>query len=215
MPEVWTILGALAGIVTTCGLTALLAEIARRRGRHLQAISSTPLGPETTATLLTHADPSIDPLTKRRYHDALRANGLDIPTAAEEADQPQEALARFRACASWLLAASKRQPKLFPLLPQENISYGFRRNLWGLKPAALCAVIGALALNTYFLWARHDAPDHRYWAGAAVQGLLLLGLAAWIWLITLDFVADASRAFAERLLAGCDQLGATPTEPAG
>ncbi len=201
LPEVWTALGGLAALLVTCGVTVLMAQIARQRGRALQKRWAD-LGPESSARLLSHADVTIDPLTKARYHRFLASKDLAIPTAAEES---ASGLAAYRACVTWLLANTRDKDR-FHLLAEENIAYGYRRNLFALKPIALVVLAVALTANSTALWVRWPVVDTRYWVGMAVEVGLVGVVTAWLVAVRPAFVADASQSFAERLLACCDEL---------
>ncbi|WP_158918693.1 hypothetical protein [Caulobacter sp. S45] len=201
LPEVWTALGGLSALLVTCGVTVLMAQIARQRGRKLQA-KRPDLGPDSSATLLSHADGVIDPMTKARYHKFLATQGLTLPTAAEEAATGP---APYKACVTWLLAET-RDKERFHLLAEENIAYGYRRNLFALKPIALTVLAVALAINTTAVVVRWAAVDTRYWIGAAAEVGLIGVMAAWLLAVRPAFVADASRSFGERLLAACDEI---------
>jgi hypothetical protein len=84
----------------------------------------------------------------------------------------------------------------------ENCNYGFRRNLWALKPLGLS--IGALSIMAsisaiLFGQGQMDV--------AVSAGLLnFLVLFAWSRLIDGDWVRIAGDAYAERLLEACEAL---------
>jgi hypothetical protein len=183
-----------------------MAQFARAQGRRLQSRLAHKLGPEVSAQMLSWKDHSFDPLTKARRHDFLREQGLPAPTAEEERADPNAALDAYRACTSWLVA-NTRDKSRFYLLAEENISYGFRRNLRALKPVALPVLVTALVANSWAMWFKWPDTSTQYWAAAGVEVGLLLGLLVWVWLITDGFVADASRSYATQLLAACDELG--------
>lgn len=201
LPEVWTALGGLSALLVTCGVTVLMAQIARQRGRKLQA-ANPDLGPDSSAALLSHASDVIDPMTKARYHKFLAEQGLAVPAAEEEA---VTGLAPYKACVTWLLAAT-RDKQRFHLLAEENIAYGYRRNLLALKPVAVTVLAVALVINSSVLAIRWPELDTRYWIGGAVEVGFLGIAAAWLLAVRPSFVADASRSFGERLLAACDEL---------
>jgi len=213
LPAVWTALGGLSSLFVTCGATYLLAQIARQRGRALQKHLAGQLGPDLTMKALRHTDPTIDGETKARYHQILRAHGRRIPTAAEEQVDPVDADGCYRACMTWLLEAT-RDKKRFPLLAEENIAYGYRRNLLALKPIAVPVVLLSLAANSAALWLHGSALDARLWTGVAVEIGMIAVAAIWLFVVRLPFVTDASAAYAVRLLACCDNLPAA-TRAAG
>jgi hypothetical protein len=204
LPEVWTALGGLAALLSACGATLFLGQIARQRGRKFQE-GRNGLGPESTGVMLSHSNSCIDPQTKARYHAFLRESGLAVPTAAEEQADPNAAGNCYRGCVTWLLSKTRDKSR-FSLLAEENISYGFRRNLAALKPLALPILMFSLCLNTLELWAIWPKTETQFFIGAALECGLLQILVAWLFVINLDFVEDASKTFAQRLLSSCDEI---------
>lgn len=205
LPEVWTLLGTLAGLAVTCGVALLLSKIARYLGRGIEAKLAARIGPRTTVMSLRHTDTHIDPVTKARYHSALRASGHLVPTALEEANAPDIADAHYSGCASWLLEQTRNTGD-FNLLFEENIDYGFRRNLLGLKPIALAILALCLVANLVALVATWNGIGLNFWRGVTLGVMYIALVHAWLRWVTIEFVEDASRAFAKRLLAACDRL---------
>lgn len=204
LPAVWTALGALAGLLGACGVTYLLAQVARARGKALEARFAED-GPALTTALLRHADDRIDPLTKQRYHAVLASRGLSLPSSEEEALDAASADRRYKACATWLLEAT-RDEKKFKLLLQENTAYGFRRNLLAMKPLALVIILAALVANALAVWLTWSGMDEQAIKGLILEGGLAATLAIWLTFITRSFFAEASLAYGKRLLASCDLL---------
>jgi hypothetical protein len=106
------------------------------------------------------------------------------------------------------LLEQTRNKKKFDLLAAENIDYGFKRNLLGLRPIAWPILALAFAANLALGW--------RAWTGrwdvstvtALGVGLVLaLSAGAWLW-VNADLVQQASDTFARRLLSSCDALPA-------
>jgi hypothetical protein len=202
LPKVWTFFGALTSLLVACGVTFLLAQLARERGRSLEKRWRGIIGREHTAILLSHANTALAAPTKHRYHAFLASKGLGLPTAAEERLNRAKAHELYRSAGEWLLEYTRPKAPT-SLLLDENISYGFRRNLMGLKPVALSilalAVVGN-ALLTYLA----GPVSTMFWPGIALEVGLLAAACAWIWMINKAFVVDASLAYAQRLLAQCD-----------
>jgi len=119
-------------------LAYFLASLARSRGKMIEERLLANWGGWPTTVMLRHRDNRIDPVTKARYHAALAAlcPDLTMPSAADERSAPP--------------VADERGPE-YPMLHRENASYGFRRNMLGLKPIAL-AVAAIAALVTALGW---------------------------------------------------------------
>jgi hypothetical protein len=205
LPKVWSMLGALFGLLIGCGCTVLLSQITRYRGRRVETSMGERAGRLNTTAALRHRDQRIDRATKARYHDVLRDAGRIVPTSDVEHVDPETADDAYGGCTTWLLEQT-RDRKRFPLLADELIDYGFRRNMLGMKLFAIPILIGALivdGLATYLQWAGFDTS---FWSAVTLAVGLTLGLAAWIGMVNAGFVADASEAYTVRLLAACDSL---------
>lgn len=210
IPAAWTVWGGVVSLLVTCGVTVMLSRFARYRGRGIEAKYHDRLGSAVSMTALRHRDSLIDIVTKQRYHEALRSVGHLIPNAADEATRPDEADGYYRGCVTWLLAKT-RDSRTFPLILEENIDYGFRRNALGLKAVAIpIAVLSAVA-NALIAYANWAGFDTNAWKASAVMLVCLLALTMWVFVVRLAFVEDAARSFAVRLLAACDQLAKPPT----
>jgi hypothetical protein len=205
VPAVWTAIGGLSSILIGCGLTLVLSRIARHLGRQLQDRLAPAAGPRHTMTLLRHADGAIDPETKARYHSWLRARGRHIPTRAEENRNPASADRHYLASVTWLLEAT-RDAKRFRLLAEENLDYGFRRNLRALKPVAIVILAVAIAADAWLGIVHVHGASADLWKAVVLGACLCGDLALWTWAITTTFVSDASLSFGARLLASCDTL---------
>lgn len=200
-------LGLLLGAAVWCGATFLLAELGRDLGKEKEASLFAQWGGAPTTKMLRHRDRiSLELPTKQRYHRALtQLTGLSFPSAQEEANKPEEADQQYKSAIRFLRQVTATDRERFRLVFQELINYGFRRNLWGLKPFGVTtSTLGflvafpALALD----WARvGDQPTPLIVVG--VNGALFVIWATWI---TPSWVRTAAFAYAERLLAACDDL---------
>lgn len=204
-PQARTLGGAVISIAVACGGAMLLARVARRRGQAVQAKYAARWGPRGTAALLRWSNAEIDPATKTRYHRALTAAGHILPTTAEEAQDPDAADQAYLGCATWLLEQTRNKKK-FDLLAAENIDYGFKRNLLGLRPLAWPILVAAFAVNATLALRHWSAGwDDTCTVALAVAVILAFGAIGWLW-VNEDLVQHSSDTFAKRLLACCDVL---------
>lgn len=113
----------------------LLAQIGRSRGKRIERELYRSWKGKPTTVMLRHSDSTIDQTTKKRLHSLLKEKIQDIqlPDAKEERSNPQKADEIYDSAISWLRSNTQDRAK-FPRLFEENVSYGFRRNLLGLKP---------------------------------------------------------------------------------
>ena len=211
-PALWTMLGVLASVASSFGLSLLLSQVARDRGKRLEPALYNSWGGKPSVALLRYRDPRIDEHTKSRYREFLRAQlpQLRLPSPEEETADPAAADSAYQSVTAWLLTQT-RDTKHFSILFKENISFGFRRNLWGLKPVGVTIALAACVVST-------AAIAYKYWAGQAVPtpevaivtaGLWLLFI-VWITFVTPSWVRIPSDAYGAQLLAACDTLNAPP-----
>jgi hypothetical protein len=207
-PQARTLTGLVLGIVTTCGVTYLMAQTVRRRGRAVERGMGDRAGRLHSARLLTHGDTTFTAETKARYHVYLRNHGIEISSPEEERAAPKQALARARSAVDWLLEHTRANAKP-SLLFDENIAYGFHRNLYGIKPLAIAIVVAATVAHAGLIG--FEPLDANTLRTAAVVGAVLGTLAAlWCFLVSQSAVTDASLAYAQRLFNQCE----TPVQAA-
>lgn len=144
--------GAASALAIGCVLY-LIANLARSRGKFAEDRLLVAWGGWSTTIVLRHRDGRIDHVTKERYHSALGAMiGRPLPTAESEAVAPADADDIYRSATKRLLEV-RRGPK-HQIIEDENASYGFRRNLFGLRPIAVGLAILAGVVTGIIWWAR-------------------------------------------------------------
>ena len=205
-------LSALQSLATTlvgCGGAFLLTQLARDAGKHGEpALFQTWCG-SPSVTIFRHRNPRLDFITKGRYHKKLSTfvKGAKAPTVEEEQADPAAADQVYTAWSHYL-RANTRDTKKHSLLYQENVNYGYRRNVWGLRPigiivSALCCVISGLRL--WFVY-RSTGAFGQELAGSVFFALLFLAL--WILRFTSNWVRVPADAYAERLAETIETLDA-------
>jgi len=207
-PALWSVWGIVLTVASSCGITLLLSQIARDRGKRLEPKLYASWSGKPSVVLLRHADGRIDDNTKARYRAFLstRLPDFNLPNPSEEQADPARADRAYESVTVWLLTQT-RDTKKFGLLFRENISYGFRRNLWGLKPFGLavalvcaCASTAALAYNYLVL---HETLAPQIAIVTAATWMLAL---IWMGWITPSWVRIPADAYGGQLLAACDTL---------
>jgi hypothetical protein len=148
----------------------------------------------------------LDSNTKARYHAAL--SGLlplqSMPSAMAEANDPGSADAAYNSCVLYLRDRT-REKAAFPLVYAENVNYGFRRNLWGMKKAGVvisaCALVSTVLIA--ILGSKSGMPPTLPVTASFINSCMLVW---WLLRITPSWVRVPAFAYAERLLATCDTL---------
>jgi len=190
-----------------------MASLARSLGKNIEPRLLKEWGGWPSTTLLRHRDATLDRHTKARYHAALEklCPDLSFPTTEEESREPVQADSAYRSATKRLIEA-RRGPS-FKILHAENASYGFRRNLLGLKPVALGIAIGLAALTGIVWLLEVHATQLTFFALSVFRDwqtpLVLIAFdlvcaAVWLLAVRESFVLQAAREYGEALLRSLD-----------
>lgn len=198
------VVGSLAG---PFGLAMLLSQIGRDQGYRKQPALWQRWGGSPTVQLLRHSNQNTNPVIRRRYHLKLASlrPDLKIPTHDEELRDPVNADHVYEACAQYLIGKT-RDHKRFPLVFKENINYGFRRNLWGIRPFGIMISALALAGCLLRLWVMRNTPEFQPSMAIVAALASLIFLFFWTASVTEDWVRIPADAYATRLLETCEEL---------
>lgn len=200
----WTVVW---GIASLCGGTALLTQVGRDPGRSKENKLFNLWDGKPTTRMLRHRDAQNQALLNG-YHKKLQnlLPDIKIPTAEEEKVDPSMADQVYDRCVSYLREKTRNRT-VFPLVFEENCNYGFRRNLWGMKPMGLAlATLGAVVVCG-LLYVNYRATQTLTPPLAVVSGIgNLLLVYGWVFLITPSWVKITADAYAERLLAASDEM---------
>ena len=195
----------------------LLSQIGRDRGKRKEsALWDRWGGPPTTRLLRFRGSPNRIILSRWRA-GIERLMGRALPSEEEELQDPAGADQQYEAAVNLLREATRDSSK-FPLVLAENVNYGFRRNLWGLKPYGLLLAVLATAAS-WGLFLSVALPPAESWLDVVVRNpdmlitTRLVGsvfstavIAVWLSIITPEWVRTTAEAYAQRLLGAIDAL---------
>lgn len=155
--------------------------------------------------ILRHRDTWINSITKANLHTALSkiVPSTYAPTPQQEALDPAGCDHVYLAWSEHLRILARNNEKNFPHVFQENMSYGFHRNLYGLKPLAIIVVLIAIGLSAISGWKKYTPTQEVPGLEASCLGAFVLVLLFWIFLVTKASVKRASYNYASRLLDDC------------
>lgn len=182
------------------------ANLARRFGRAKErqvfaATGGRPRNPE-----LTHADATFLASQKDRYRDFLaRQIGLPAPTQKEERFNPAAAQSFYDQAYGWL-RENTRDTEAFKLLFNENISYGYHRNLLGLKSVGILLnffSLGAAAAIVYWQPAFASLSTGKL---VLLGGLAALHLIYFLFGVTRKAMRESSAIYARQLVLSIETL---------
>ena len=207
--SIWTAAG---GIVLYCGGTTFLTQVGRDRGKRLEPALFQAWGGKPSVAMLRHSDTRLGVATKERYRSFLTRTvpGLRLASEEEEHRCPQQAEDGYESATTWLLAQTRDRER-FELLFRENMNYGFRRNIWALRPWAFItesvsiALVAVLVFNlcTGELISTIQSVDIRIWVSIV---LTLIHMFFFAFKVRRKWVRLTAEAYAQHLLAACDTL---------
>jgi hypothetical protein len=134
----------------------MFSDFARSRGKKIEPRIYQLQGGKPSLTMMRRADRSLDTHSKDRYRAFLASKLTRTASTAAEEEQNQAVADAFYEQAGTWLRENTRDTKKFSILFNENISYGYRRNLLGLKWVALGLNLAVVAICAGLLW--YNAP---------------------------------------------------------
>jgi len=195
-----------AGVIG-CGGAFLLTQLARDSGKKRESSLFSKWGGMPSVAIFRHRDPRLDAITKARYHKKLAklVKEAKPPAPEEEQADPASADAVYKAWSNYL-RINTRDTKKFALLFRENIAYGYRRNIWGLRPVGLFISLVSMAICLVRIYCIYKSTEEisESVAGAAIFSVIMLLL--WLFRFTDDWVRIPADAYAERLAETVDAL---------
>lgn len=200
----------LSNAIATLGILVLLfaiADFARARGRIIERKMYIEFGGMPSVIIFRRADRSIDEGSKERYRAFLGSRlGIKVPTSNEEDENQAEADRFYQQCGVWLREQT-RDAKKFPLVFGENITYGFRRNLFGLKTLGLGLNVIVVAACLVLLWLDGWALYTDFGRRVTVVLIVALFHAGYMLLAARKTSTwDAANAYGRQLILSCEAL---------
>lgn len=200
----------LSNLIASIGVLVLLwaiADFSRARGRAIEGKLYAEHGGMPSITMFRRSDPTIDAGSKDRYRAFLADKiGAAAPSPAEETADQAAADAFYGQCGNWL-RQNTRDTKKFPILFGENITYGFRRNLLGVKALALWLNLVVVAVCIFILWRESWDFDSSLGNKTTVVLVVAAAHAAYMLLaVNRSAVWDASRAYGRELILSCESF---------
>ena len=194
-----------AGVLGGC-VGLVVVALVRDRGRHVQKRLWRDWGGPPATRRLRWRDGTATEIA--RLHERVeRATGLTLPDAADEELDPTEADARYDEAVEALRALT-RDPERFKLVFEENVHYGWRRNCYGLRPAAIAIALLALIATACVLVFAGGTLSSR--AGRWTPALVIsaLALSWWIFVVTENWVRSAAELYSDKLFEATHAHGA-------
>jgi hypothetical protein len=197
--------GAVVGVGV---LFCAFADLARRFGKRIEQSVYDHMGGKPSVAVLRHRDDTMDAVSKAKYCAFLaKSIGEKAPTEALEKADPKAADDFYERCGRWLREHT-RDTKKFKVLFEENMTYGFRRNLFGLKwPALVQDILVAVTCILLIVYGLSDAT-----AMYVMLGVAVLHITYFVLVVIRESVIEAARQYARQLILACEVL--MPPKPA-
>ena len=199
-------LGLLTGLLSFSGLGPLIGQFGRDNGLKKQKKLFAAWGDKPTTRFFRHRDSKFSPVMLTALHRNMHhlIDGTPEVTPEEEQKDPAGADNTYDRWTIFLKEATRDTGK-FPLVHAENINYGFRRNLYGLKWLGVCAALWPLLA---FGWSLQGIQPEGFPSAMdkATLTVSLLALAYYLKVVSPDWVKTVAEAYAERLLLASDKL---------
>jgi hypothetical protein len=207
---------AISSGLATLGLVVILyvfSDFARSQGKKLEPRIYEVQGGKPSVTMMRRNDASLDADLKDRYRAFLAGKLKRVaPTAAEEEQNRAAADAFYEQAGTWL-RENTRDTRRFSVLFNENITYGYRRNLLGLKWVALGLNLIVSAVCAYLLWRNSPININDSFTGHVFVVLVVAAIHA-VYIITVvrqSSVVAAARTYARQLILSTETfLAAAP-----
>lgn len=203
----WDHLDLSHAIAASMGVVLLfaLADMARQRGKQVQK----KLGSGETTIQWHRGNPDVPEISKDTFRSFIAEQlRQTAPTLEDEQTKPNQANDFYRSAGVWLRDQT-RDNKTYSLLFGENVTYGFRRNLLGLKPVAI--ICNILVMIICLLVVRFQPP---YFANQPqlnekmiiVVAAVTLHSAYMVFAVNKAAVLEASQTYGRQLILSCDSV---------
>lgn len=203
------LMGSGIGIATGgCAATfaALAGQLGRDRGKALQPRLWASWGGSPTLQRLRYRSSTSVERTRRLHERFERVLGEALPTAADEHADPGAADDRYDEAVASVIGIVRTNRDRFGLLFAENVNYGQRRNLLGLRPIGAVIAASGLVITGLLVLLGSGPVAHRATMYAPAAGVAVLSLALWLVVVSPTWARVPAEAYADRLVEAVDVL---------
>lgn len=178
----------------------VLSQIGRDNGKKKENRLFKYWGGKPTSMILRHSNDHLDIHTKKRFHAKLEQTipYIKIPTHEEEMENLQAADAIYDSCTKWLISKTRDESR-YSLLFKENINYGFRRNLWGMKTWAIGIIAICILVHSFMITQKFTSIEIVKTKDWMLLGVFILFALFWLIMVNREWVKITAFSYAERL----------------
>lgn len=201
-------LGVALGTVMAV-FSSVAGQLGRDRGKRLEPGLWREWGGSPSLQALRYEGADRPERVTSLHEHVARVTGHTLPSRSEERSDPKRADDRYQDAIGDLIALTRDRQR-FDLLFAENVNYGMRRNLLGLRPFGIAAAVATLiaaALLLVFAAGSFSTRLADYGAGA---GVALATLAFWVLVVRPAWVRTPADGYARRLAEAATALARSP-----
>lgn len=182
------------------GVIFFMAQFVRSLGRAREKKLVEQWQGMPTTHLLRFSTQQNNSVRDARRRKLASITGITLPSRRKEAASPAESDEIYLTATRSLIGKVRQRKQDFPRVHEENINYGFRRNLLAVKPVARAILILLVIFASTLIYFDHDAMQV-----SLILGITLLFAVAWGF-VTPHWVKDVADAYADRLFEVMDEL---------
>ena len=212
-PSAKTIMGGTLTILISFGVMTFISALISNLGNKLQRKLFDLWGGAPTTLIIRHTDELLDKYTKVRYHQWLEGKMTDLkmPSLENETNDPKDADHKYRSATNFLREFTRDKNK-FAVIYNDNVTYGFSRNLLSIRNFGLLVSTLSAVINAYFLWSlfengtdgASDSVMNSLFLGAGAGVTAVLFMFAFAFVVNEDFVKERAFRYAKSLYEACE-----------
>lgn len=152
-PQAKTILGGAMTLLISFGIMTFLSIYISNLGNDLQDKYFEKWGGAPTTLLLMPSNSELDIYTKQRYFKWInaRCSNLKLPEVINEMVDSEALYEKIRSAGNFMREYT-RDKKVYSQVYNDNVSYGFARNISSIRNAGLILAAFSLLINGAFIY---------------------------------------------------------------
>jgi hypothetical protein len=187
-----------------------VAAFSRLMGKRLETRLFDKWGGKPSVIVLRHGDTTFDDVSKDRYRTFLASKiGFPAPTLQAERKDQAAADVFYESAGNWLRECVRSNRQL-SLVFEENVAYGFWRNLLGLK---WITILFDVPIATFLIFKVQGTQDSMVWL--TLLTITVLQAIFMLLVVTERTVKTAAFQYARQLVLACEALMASQTSMIG
>jgi hypothetical protein len=208
LSEDLTLVKSLCALAIGCGGTFLLSQLGRDFGKKREKELFEQWGGMPSVAILRHRDSRLNAITKDRYHKRLATlvPEANAPSIEEEQANPEVSDQVYGAWSDYLRTHT-RDRKTFPLVFQELVNYGYRRNVFGLRTVGITMDVLSCMICVVWLYLLYTTTGKLNEGTAGALCFTIIFLLLRVFRFSSSWVRVAADAYAARLAEATENVG--------